>query len=272
MQQQDWRRGRQMRRRLARLVHQIDQAVNRRDLGLLDDIRIARKRPQHGNIVGHHDLQAIAGDGQSRHQMRRQVQGNAIGQWHVIARPYCRRDQDDAGQHRRRGLGKRGHDHRSAHALPQRKERQAGIMRPCGGDKIAKIIAQRIITGPGARVGAAPEPALIIGQSGDALPRPFLARRIKSVGIVVHAVQGDDDGARAGGRLPPAERQTDAIARATKTSPAICGETVSVPRGDGSPAQPARNSAIAGASQVLKLMPQRSLNCEDRSTDVDDVC
>jgi len=199
--------------RLPRFVHQIDQTINRIGAGLLDHIGIARQRPQHGNIIGRLDLQAAAGNDQPRRQMRGQEQSGAVGHRHVGPGPHRRRRQNDAIKLHGRWLRHRRQDHRPAHAFAQRIKRHAGMARPHQSGKIRKILAHRFAARPQAWIGPAPETALVIGKGGDAVLCPKLRRLVEGIGIVVHAMQGDDDGAGAAVRIPMAKGQLHAVMR-----------------------------------------------------------
>ncbi len=58
-------------RRIERRIHQIDQAVDRRDPRPLDDHRVLGQRPQHRQIVGRLDAEAAAGQRQFREKPHR---------------------------------------------------------------------------------------------------------------------------------------------------------------------------------------------------------
>ena len=134
----------------------------------------------------------------------------AIKQRHVGARPDRGRGQDRAIQMRRMGIGQRRQQHRAAHALPHRIDRQAGEFFAQRGGEVREIASHHIAARPFAGMRRGAEAALVIGIGGDALPRPVFRGHGEGFGIIAHAVQADDQGARLG-RVPMAQRQHRAV-------------------------------------------------------------
>ena len=111
------------------------------------------------------------------------------------------------------GADKGGHRHRTAHALPHKEQRHIGMA--FGDDRRHgfQIGDQGLAARPDAGVGRPAKAALVIGVGGDAGIRPHRRSVGKRVGIVVEAVQCDDNRRGLPIRQPAAQRQAIAVRR-----------------------------------------------------------
>src|ERR1051326_2283738 len=89
------RRIGQMLRGAARLIHQIDQAINLVGANRMLIDRIARQLAQHFDVVAGDNVQPFAGDIHPRHGVSGKPQHAAIGRRHVRPRPHRRRHQNE---------------------------------------------------------------------------------------------------------------------------------------------------------------------------------
>ena len=178
-----------------RRIHQVDEAIDRVDPGLVDHQRIMRQGPQHRDVVRWLDLEPAAGEGEPRHQPDAGPQCKGRQEAHRRASPDRGCGQNDPIDIRKRGAalaGHRDHRHRPSHALAEKIDRHSWVKtaQDLGGGR-----------GVGREGGAArPEPALgcrakaalIVSIGGDPFLGPDLARSIERVAVVVEAVQSED--------------------------------------------------------------------------------